>query len=173
MIIHDIASSIGIHSYSGACPGLTGADRAGGMVDVARERTARIMYECMFKNMRYEWKKSECVNAITRSVRTKSLGYREESKSWPPTRRHSSGLTNQCLGRERMSSEGMKNPSFLTGSDNVYTLGWQRFKKLQSFNVSNRGIEPPSRSRIDRDSLRIHRSPKALDAFSRMIQGQQ
>jgi len=40
------------------------------------------------------------------SVRTKCLGYRGESKSWPyRTRKQGSVLTNQCLGKERMLSE--------------------------------------------------------------------
>jgi hypothetical protein len=59
MNINDNASSIGIHSYSGPCPKLQhppGADRTGGMVEAARARTARFMYERMFEYIRYEWK---------------------------------------------------------------------------------------------------------------------
>jgi hypothetical protein len=89
------------------------------MADAARTRTARFMYECMFGNIRYEWEKirvracndSECANeksGLQGGVKIMAT-YR--------TTKLCSVLTNQCLGRERMSSEGLRNPSFLTGND--------------------------------------------------------
>ena len=49
------------------------------------------------------------VNAMR--VRTKRLGYRGESRQDDVQERQGSVLTNQCLGKERMLSEELKNPS--------------------------------------------------------------
>jgi len=59
------------------------------------------------------------MNEMTRSVRTKRLGYRRESGSMAIPTRQGSVLTNQCLGKERMLSEGLRNPSFPMDSDKL------------------------------------------------------
>ena len=80
------------------------------------------MYEYMFENIRYEWKKirvrecndSECANETSGLQGVMAI----------PTRRQCYVLTNRCLGRERMPSEGLRNPSFLTGSDKLIVEDW-------------------------------------------------
>jgi len=50
------------------------------------------------------------VNIDTMKVRTKRLGYRRVKIA---SEKGKALLTNQCLGKERMLSEELRNPSFI------------------------------------------------------------
>jgi len=76
-----------------------------------------------------------------RECNANAKGYRGESGSWPyPTRKQGSVLTNQCLGKERMLSEELRNPSFLTDSDELIV---ERHRVAKPYMAARVDVEDP------------------------------
>jgi hypothetical protein len=94
---------------------LVGADKTGKTVKAARARTARFIWECMFENICYEWKRfkrckcNECANEM--SGLQGGVGI-----TAMPCKKYKALLTNQCLGKERkkIAERGAGDPSVQT-----------------------------------------------------------
>src|SRR6266850_1465646 len=108
-------------------------------------------------------KKSECVNAMTRNVRTKRLGYRG---SWPYLQ-DDMLCTHQPVPWKRTNAERGGEESFLPdGQRQTYSrkLGWQHFNRVSRYPAAI-AVADTSRSQLTSTHCAYPEAPKCWTHF--------